>query len=247
MAAGVVNVDLARLSQSSWTRAVVTGVVIAGVGVTFIKLSDHPLNTSPIWLTGFAALLASFVALFGDGIRRWIWQPRLSISYVSGPDYCESVGLVARGNDQVSARGYYFRLLISNKGPLRAEKVEVLLTTLRQAQPDGSRPVVRRYSMNLKWTHIGTPVLEGLSSKMERFCDIGHVMCPQDIMAFFPPDVDLSAIDCHTVKLRLDVEAQPIRPINVLGPGKYELGLWLCAANHRPVQKILEIDISGRW
>jgi hypothetical protein len=246
-AKGVVKVDLSRLFQSSQFRALLTGAMIVSLGVAFIKVSENPLNTSPIWLMGFAALLASFVALFGDGVRRWIWRPHLTISYVPGPDYCEAVSLVVRGNEQVAARGYYFRLLIENKGALRAEKVEVLLTTLRHVRSDGTRPVVRRYSMNLKWTHIGIPILEGISSKMERFCDIGHVMCPEDIMALLPPGVDASAIDSHTATLTLDIETQPNLPINVLRPGKYELGLWVCAANHQPVQKVLEIDISGRW
>ena len=118
------------------------------------------------------------------------------MSYVAGPDYCERVRLAANVNGQVvSAKGYYFRLLIANKGQRRAEKVEVLVKNLREVRPDGSRPVLRRYSMNLKWTHIGTPILDGISSDMERFCDIGHCLCPQERTALLTSNVNLSTID----------------------------------------------------
>jgi len=220
IAAGGLKVDRARLFHSSWFRGLVTLAVIAGSCVIFIKRSDSPSNTSPIWLTGFAALLASFVALFGEAVRNWIWRPNLTVSHVPGRDYCEHGMLMGIANAQVfSANCYYFRLLISNNGPRRAEKVEVLVTNLRKQQPDGSRPVVHRYSMNLKWAYIGTTILDGISSKMERFCDIGHSLCPQDRATYPVPSEVLSTVASDTAILSLDVEFQANRPTH-LGPVK---------------------------
>jgi hypothetical protein len=241
-------VDRTRLFHSSGFRVAVIVALIAGSCVTFIKWSDSPSNTSPIWLTGFGALLASFVALFGEAVRNWIWRPNLTVSYVPGLDYCEYATVMGIANGRIiSANCHYFRLLISNTGPRRAEKVEVLVTNLRKQQPDGSRPVLRRYSMNLRWTHIGTSILDGISSHMERFCDIGHSLCPQDRAAFPVPSEHLSTVAADTAILSLDVEVQANRPVHLLEPGTYELGLLICAANHRPIRKLLEIDITGAW
>ena len=225
----------------------VTLAVIVGLSVIFIKLSDIPSNTSPIWLTGFAALLASLVALFGEAVRGWIWRPNLTVSYVPGADYCEYVKFMDNVDGRaVSAQGYYFRLLISNKGSRRAEKVEVLVTNLRKQQPDGSRSVVHRYSMNLKWTHVGTNMLDGISPKMERFCDIGHSLYPP-ARATLHPSENLPTVDSDTAILSLDPEAQANHPIHLIEPGKYDLALSISAANHLPVQKKLEIEITGKW
>lgn len=241
--------DRTRLFHSSGFRILVIVALIAGLCGIFIKVSDSPSNTSPIWLTGFGALLASFVALFGDSVRNWIWRPNLTVSYVPGLDYCEygTVMGIANGRLIMSANCHYFRLLISNTGPRRAEKVEVFLTNLRRQQPDGSWPIVRRYSMNLKWTHVGTAILDGISAHMERFCDIGHSLCPQDRATFPIPSEQLSTVTADTAILSLDVEVQANRPVHLLEPGKYELGLLICAANHRPIRKLLEIDITGMW
>jgi hypothetical protein len=240
-------VDWTYYSRSSWARGLGTLLVLLAVVLFLIKISDNPSNTSPIWLTGFAALLASFVALFGEAVRGWIWRPNLTVSHVPGPDYCEKVTVLGMANGRIlTAKGYYFRLLISNKGPRRAEKVEVLVTSLRKQQPDGSRPMVRRYSMNLKWTHVGTNMLDGLSPKMERFCDIGHCLYPPEREALHPI-VSLPNVDANTAILSLDLEAQANYPIHLIEPGKYELSLSISASNHEPINKVLEIEVTGKW
>jgi hypothetical protein len=101
--------------------------------------------------------------------------------------------------------------------------------------------------MNLKWTHLGTSVLDGISSKMERFCDIGHCLRPQDRAAFPSASEQLPAVAADTAILSLDVEAQANHPTHLLEPGIYEMSLMISATNHLPIYKLLEIDVTGDW
>ena len=95
------------------------------------------MDKSPIWLAG-SAVLASLVALCGPLVQKWILHPHLTVSYVPGADYCEYAMAKFKWNEkECSIDAYYFRLLISNKGSIRPEKVEVLATNLWKHQPNG--------------------------------------------------------------------------------------------------------------
>jgi hypothetical protein len=225
-------VDRTRLYHSPSLRLLVVVFVLMLLCGIFVMFSGQSLDKSPLWLAG-SAVLTSFVALGSPLVQKWILHPVLRVSYVRGEDYCEyAIAKFERNKQECSVDAYYFRLLISNKGSIRAEKVEVLATNLWKQQLDGSRLLDRCYSMNLIWTHIGKTILDGISPETGRFCDIGYCLCPQQT---------------DKAILSLELEARANRPRHLLEPGTYELGLVISAANHQPIYKRLEIVVTGMW
>lgn len=230
----------------TWFRVSVAAVVMVVVCGIAIWGSWDLRGTSAIWLTAFAALLASFVSLFGERVKQWLWRPDLRIDYVHGPDYCDTpIMQGVSGGAPVAAECYYFRLRVSNVGSARANMVEVHVSDLQKQQANGNFTQLRRYSMNLKWTNIGTSQLTGLSPRMERFCDLGHVADPA-MRARFPGE-DLPGVAHGTAILALDLETQPFHGTHLLEPGNYRLSIRLVAENHKPVHKLIEIEVTGFW
>lgn len=238
-----------RLWDSHWFRLV---IVVTGVGgaaslARIAEIGSDPVqpNASPYFVLGVAALVASLVALFGDAIRGWIWRPVLTVDYVHGPDYCDTPVLRGdHGQGHVAANCFYFSLRIGNRGTKSADAVEVAVSDLHRKIHD-RWVVVRRYSLNLTWAYRGTPRLTTLAPQTDRFCNIGHVIDPGVRVHFLnenKPDFDRS----ETV-LSLDLEAQPNHGIHLLPPGTYRLNLLVAAANHRPIRRVLTIDLSGSW
>lgn len=236
-----------RFCQSTWRRGSFVFFLLLLIYLFFAWMSCLATQNLSLSLTIAAAVLAAFVALFMDALKTWIWRPDISVSYVHGEDYCEKVlmrGLVASAQ-VIDASAYYFRLLIANKGTQRAEKLEVLAADLRRRRSDGEYALVRRYSMNLKWTHVGVPILDGISPNMERFCDVGHVIRPKDRNRL--PSENLSSADPNATILSLDLETIANHLPHLIEPGQYRLTLFIAAKNNRPVQRILEIEVTGKW
>jgi hypothetical protein len=198
-------------------------------------------------VVGTSAIIATLAALFGDAIKRWIWKPALSATYVHGPDYCEKVVLYDETNGRrVTSPGYYFRLRIRNVGEHRADKIEILATDLQQLQPDNTWPIIRRFSMNLLWTNLDhAAILSGLSPDMERYCDIGHIILPAEREKL--RHEELPTADADRTVFSLDLEAKPNHLSHILQPGTYRLTLYIAAANHSPIRKTLEFEITGIW
>ncbi len=245
-----------RLWASHWFRLLlVIGVVggvamLARVGELWLSASEPDASrreASPYLLLGAAALIASLVALFGDAVRRWIWRPILTTEYLHRPDYCDTPVLrgTTRGQ-QVASDCYYFSLRVENKGTISADTVEVFATDLCQ-WVNGNWTPVRRYSMDLKWAWLGVARLPTLAPKMDRFCNIGHIIDPAQRANFAQDNEDLPGLGQQTAILSLDLEARPNHGIHLLRPGKYRLTIQLAAANHKPVTKVLEIDVIGGW
>lgn len=193
-----------------------------------------------------AAIFAAFVALFLDAIKSWIWRPELEVTYVHGPDYWDKPLMRFEANGQVAeVPCYYLRLRIANKGTRRAEKVEVLATDLQMRQDDGSYALLRRYSMNLKWTNLGTAILDGISPGMERFCDIGHIIRPQDRLDILGENSP--SFNPEQTILSFDVEAQPNHLTHLVEPGQYRLTLHVAASKNPPVEHVLDVELTGEW
>ncbi len=233
--------------QSTWRRGSFVSFLLLLIYLLFGWMSWLATQNLPLSLTIAAAMLATFVALFMDASKNWIWRPDISVSYVHGADYCEKVlmrGVGANGQ-VIEAPAYYFRLRIANKGTRRAEKLEVLAADLLKRQSDGDYALLRRYSMNLKWTHVGVPILEGISPKMERFCDIGHIIRPQDRNQL--PNENIPSADPNSTILSFDMETIANHRPDLIEPGLYRLTLFIAASNNPPVRRILEIDLTGKW
>lgn len=129
---------------------------------------DSLMATGTLVLAASTVLLA-IVAVFQDRIRAWVMQPRLDISVAGGPPDCHKTEMAPRVGGQVRPV-YYLRFRVRNSGSRRAELVEVYAEELLRQQADGSfRRVDEFLPMNFLWSHIGQPILGGISPGMEKW------------------------------------------------------------------------------
>jgi hypothetical protein len=205
------------------------------------------VQNKELCLLAYAAFLASMTTLFGKRVVGRIFAPELKVDYVHREDYVDTPilrGAVA--GQPVAADCYYFSLRVSNAGHSSADSVEVFATNLYKWVNQNWTPV-RRYSMDLKWAWLGVARLPTLAPKMDRFCNIGHIIDPAQRANFAQDNEDLPGVGQQTTILSLDLEARPNHGIHLLEPGKYRLTIQLVAANHKPVTKKLEIEVLGGW
>lgn len=220
--------------------ALVLVCAFAGTIVAIVKVFCIP---SGFVLPAVAAVLAAFVALFRESIRDWIWRPSLEVSYVHGRDFCDTPVLQPSG-----AICYYFSLRVFNAGTWSAKEVEVFANDLFIASESSpsSWAHVHRYSLNLKWAYLGVARLPTLAPRMERFCNIGHIVDPAQ-RAQLGPSENLVGFDEQRTIFSLDLEAQPNHGIHLLAPGTYKLTFQVAAANCKPIQRWLKIELTGEW
>ena len=146
---------------------------------------------------------------------------------------------------------YYFRIWVENIGNQRAEKVQVFLSKLFRRHADGSFMEDKSFlPMNLRWSHsqllpFGPEIFaEGISPKMGKHCDLGHIIDPRKRVAF---GINLSNVAVGKTILELDLEVAPNTLIHLVPPAVYRLELKLAAANAEPETKTIEINHTGDW
>ncbi len=207
------------------------------------------------WAGAIATFLAVLVALFKDELLHWWRKPELRVSIeLASPD-CEKTTLTYQAQKipitQISAECYYLRIWVKNVGKTRAEQVQVFAAKLSRRNADGSFKEVEHFlPMNLRWAHAqqgarGPEIFaEGISPKMGKHCDLGHVIDPK-----FRKDLgyDLPTLAADDTVLALDLEVQPNTLSHLVEPGVYRLELRVAAGNCLPVNHTLEITITGKW
>lgn len=209
------------------------------------------------WVGAAATLLAVLVALFKTEIVSWWRRPILDVSVHLEPPYCHSTTLHYQVQRTaltfVQAQCYYFRLWVANRGKTRAERVQVFAAKLYRKIADGSFKEDRHFlPMNLRWAHGhsrepgGGPEIyaEGISPQMGKHCDLGHIADPQNRAEL---SEDLDGVSKASTIFALDLEVNPNTKSNLLAFGTYRLELQVAAANSAPVQRVVEITVTGQW
>ena len=234
-----------RIWESPWFRSglLVFLILIPCIAVYWFK----DVQNKEVWLLAYAAFLASMTTLFGKRIVDRMFAPKLKVDYVHGETYVDTPILraVVEGRP-VAADCYYFSLRVSNAGHSSADSVEVFATNLHKCV-NQNWTLVRRYAMDLRWAWLGVGWLPTLAPKMDRFCNIGHIVDPAERANFAADNEDLAGVGQQTAILSLDLEARPSHGVHLLEPGKYRLTIQLVAANHKPITSKLEIEVTGRW
>lgn len=143
---------------------------------------------------------------------------------------------------------YYFRVRVKNSGNLRAELVEMYAKELLRQQADGEFKKMDSFlPMNLIWSHIRTPFLSAISPKMEKYCDLGHIIKPTQRSKIECEDNPNLDVPSDKTVLSFDVEVKSFTMGHLIPPGTYRLVLQIAAANTKPVEKVLQIVIKGDW
>jgi hypothetical protein len=137
------------------------------------------------WFAAVGTFAAVIVALFKDAIIGRRRRPRLKATCRKETPWTVKTPAMAQG--YVSGKGtvvwtgdsYYVRTKVEKTGRTRAEKVQASAQKLEKQGADKrfvDLPTI--LPLNLKWSNIGVPILDGISPKMSYFCDIIAIFEP---------------------------------------------------------------------
>jgi hypothetical protein len=202
------------------------------------------------WAGATATFCAVLVALFKDSILAWLRKPSFNVTCGKNPPWTVRVSILVRWQHATPPnwRGdcYFVRLKVENTGRTRGEKVQVYAANLAKRGVNGKFEAIPTFaSLNLKWSNYppDSPVifLDGLSPKMEAFCDVVSVCDPANHLREPPEGQPLS--NSTTAELQLEAAT----PSRILEPGTYQLTLRIAAANVAPIEKVLTFTHTGTW
>jgi hypothetical protein len=204
--------------------------------------------------TTVAVIGALIIAIFQDRMRAWVMRPELDASVDTKSPDCLKIdyGIWASpGKLLAVGNSYYLRIKVENKGKMAAESVEVFADRLLRLHADGSFQEVKTFlPMNLKWANIDEAVLPVLHPHHTyRHCNVAHIIKPEHRSRFSVQAEDKQFPDVPPEKtiLSFDTSVKAHTMSHLAPPGKYHLVVVLSAANAEPVEKTLEINLTGDW
>lgn len=213
------------------------------------------MGTVGQWASAGATLMAVLVALFKNELVGWWRRPKLELSAGLVPPHCHIMPIhyqVQRvAPTFIQSKCCYLRLWIANTGKTRAEKVQVFASKVLKKDADGEfREESNFIPVNLLWSHRQTVVggqevyAEGISPKMGKHCDFGHIydpICRKDF------GEDLPELSPTSTIFALALEVCPSTLTHLLVPGTYRIELHIAATNSSPIIKMLEFTVTGNW
>ena len=201
------------------------------------------------WTAAIATFLAVIVALLKEELMALWRRPNLAArAHLSPPD-CHKTEITVT-NQQTGTiidrwPCYYLRIWVENTGNVRAEQVQVFVSRLLRKHADGTFKEERQFlPMNLRWSHTGEVFTSGISPKMGKHCDVGHIIHPGKAAT---ATHTVPAVPSGKAVMGLDLEVAPNTGTHLLGPGTYRLELRLAASNSPPVLKTVELTLTGDW
>jgi hypothetical protein len=213
--------------------------------------------------TLLAVVAALIIAIFQDKMRSWFMHPELEVSIDLCPPDCHKTkigyGHEFRGSpslidtSKLESREqfvdtYYLRMRIQNSGNQRAESVEVFASKLSKQQADGTFKVVGSFSpMNLAWSYARGVFIPAISPRTYKHCDLAHVVDPGERDTIPGEDMRWPNVDPDKTILNLDTVVRLLTKGHLVPFGKYKLEITVAAANAKPVEKTLEITLTGDW
>ncbi|HEY3041707.1 MAG TPA: hypothetical protein VGJ66_23430 [Pyrinomonadaceae bacterium] len=211
------------------------------------------------WVAAFVMSLVALVALFKEEIMKRWRRPILDLSLRVTPPDCYKTELrnLRPGpgdNVQISGFGkwhvancYYFRLWVDNHGKTRAERVQVFATRLHRLGADGKFVEDKHFlPLNLRWSHSEDNhevFAEGISPHMGKHCDLGRIIDPEKRADF----ADIEGFAKEKCLFELAVEFPSATRSHLLQPGVYRLELKIAAGNVAPIDKTVELSVTGNW
>lgn len=201
------------------------------------------------WTAAIATFATAVVALFKEDLISLWRKPELRMRIRLSPPDCHKTEITVTDGQTGAVVGrwpcFWFRIWIGNVGNARAKNVEVFARRLLRKHADGAFKEEPQFlPLNLKWSHTGEVVAPGISAKMGKFCDIGHVIHP-----------DKTGVAGHAIPgvaagqaiLCLDLQVAPNTRTHLVAPGVYRLQVRIAAANSRPVDYTIELTLTGKW
>ena len=209
--------------------------------------------TAANWAAAVGTLFVGLVALFKEEIRALFFKPSFRVEIRTRLPFCVKTPSVVYestldGNRNVLWTGiiYYARLWVRNVGNRRAESVEVFVTRVEKRTREGYyEPIGGFVPSNLRWANtdpIRPEIFCGMNPEMGRYCDLGAIADPA-----CPTLREVSGAPRGMATFDLVLQAGLPGDANRLPPGDYRITLKVSAANARPVEKSVQVSLSGNW
>ena len=134
-------------------------------------MGQDSCDAGTVWsaLEAIGTLSAVVVALFGDRIAGWLWQPKLQVT-LNNPAGTRT-WLESEGKNAL-----YFHLRVENTRAVKAENVTVMVTRVEQgSERDGFECVFRDVPVPLAWP-FHEPRERDVYGHMPELCDLGRLV-----------------------------------------------------------------------
>lgn len=194
------------------------------------------------WIGALGTIAAVVVALFKESFLLWWRKPELVVECKNSPPWTVKAKTI-HGN--WNGYSYWIRIHVFNSGNTRAEKVQVSLSRLQYSSDKNagfSDQTMSHLPLNLKWSHLSVPILDGISPKMSALCDVICLCDPKNpYWTQHQPMLKGKTIGQLQLEVNLPEEYQ------ILRPGVWKLTIQIAAANATPVKKILTFSHTGEW
>jgi hypothetical protein len=189
----------------------------------------------------FAGCVALLIALFHEDYKRWRSKPKLHAFINTDPPCCVRVEHMQILEGSLQRPHYALRLRIMNSGNAQARDVEVYAKNLQRKNGHGKFESVANFD------GIYLVSLDTLNPKMPKYRDLARVFCKDHLPTSVYSHLSPPAEDYLGNRTVIDL-APPVGGWGqVFGPGIYRLTIVLGAANASPIEKALEIKVTGTW
>jgi hypothetical protein len=196
--------------------------------------------------TAVGTFLLAIVAVFQDRIRTWIRSPKISVSASDQSPHCVLNSYLG----DVQRPHYSLRIAVENLGRAEGRQVEVLVKNLQRQRGHGNYETVTTFrGTYLVWSGSeGKRVLEVLNPEMPKYCYLGRIFWRNGLPTSWCSGIADPTEDYLGTATLVDFPA-PLgsRQRQRFGPGNYLLTIRIGAANAKPIEKTLKINITGRW
>ena len=210
------------------------------------------------WLVAFGTILLAIIAVFKDAILSWYKRPKLKITIDLNPPDCHKTNMKAKEERKIEgklwiweavAECFYFRFKIWNKGSLKAENVEVMITELKKKQATGKFVKVARFiPMNLHWSNYsGNPYMLQISPNIFKHCDFGYILNPAKRSQLEMEDDPILQVNSSQTIFSFSFIGKPFTMGHLIEPGTYKVTVLIAAANAKPIEQSYEIILEGQW
>ena len=228
------------------------------------ELNKELINLTS-WLviaTFTAALVALFIAIFGDWLKSIVFKPKLEILYehnwpdaIKIPVNWKRVNPPSKENPiQGNSVCYYFRFRIKNKGNRLAKDVEVLVNKIEKQTLDKSfKPYKSFIPLNLGWSNTQSQVyIPSIHKKLEKYCDLGFILHPQqkqidEMIPYYKGINQEDRIESDIIFSMSFVVKPNIVESYMLEPGTYRIEIIAVASNSKQCKKSFELTFEDKW
>lgn len=202
------------------------------------------------WLIAIGTLSVVIVALFRDSILSLIFRPKLVLAFEAEAPGCHKIPMRLQQTPgrTFEANCYCFRVRVKNIGNRRAELIEVVASKLWKKSADGTFIRVSDFlPLNLVWANTNMPFCDAISSGLEKYCNLGHIIHPPSRDMFPGEDNPKLGLTRKQTIMSLHTQIKPNNLTHLIGPGEYRIELVIACANCEPAREILTINHTGQW